>query len=136
MRVVFGPLARALDAAKRKLPLTFFLDDGSKKSRDEKRTGVESRCNRRGNVSSTSSSSSSFVDEIIANSEKNTRKKENKKRDILVSFEEEISVLTNWSFDAFQYVKNASKEKEDFPLARLFMTAFDIFAKGGIGESK
>ena len=52
------------------------------------------------------------------------------------SLEEEISVLTNWSFDAFQYVKNASKEKEDFPLARLFMTAFDILAKGGIGESK
>ena len=138
MRVVFGALAGALDLAKRKLPLTFFLDDGSKKSRDEKRTGVESRCHRRGNVSSTSSSSStsSFVDEIIANSEKNARKKEDKKRDVLVSFEEEISVLTNWSFDAFQYVKNASKEKEDFPLARLFMTAFDILAKGGIGESK
>ena len=64
MRVVFGALAGALDLAKRKLPLTFFLDDGSKKSRDEKRTGVQSRCYRRGNVSS----SSSFVDEIIANS--------------------------------------------------------------------
>ena len=88
MRVVFGALAGALDLAKRKLPLTFFLDDGSKKSRDEKRTGVESRCHRRGNVSS-SSSSSSFVDEIIANSEKNARKKEDKKRDVLVSFEEE-----------------------------------------------
>ena len=135
MRVVFGALAGALDAAKRKLPLTFFLDDGSKKSRDEKRNGVESRCHRRGNVSSTSSSSS-FVDEIIANSEKNTRKKENKKRDVLVSFEEEISVLTNWSFDAFQYVKNASKEKEDFPLARLFMTAFEKEALAKVSEKK
>ena len=57
------------------------------------------------------SSSSSFVDEIIANIEECV--KEDKKRDVLVSFEEDLW-LTNWSFDAFQYVKKHRKKKEDF----------------------
>ena len=116
---VLCAIVNALEKAKKKIPLSF------SNAKEEEKKNVEERLN--GNTSS----SLSFVDEII--NEKKKKRVYTNKNVSKESLEEELKELRNWSFDAFTYA--SSKDKE-FPLARLFMAAFDVFANGGVGERK
>ena len=117
---VLCAIVNALEKAKKKIPPLSFSN-----AKEEEKTNVEERLN--GNTSS----SLSFVDEII--NEKKKKRVDTNKNVSKESLEEELKELRNWSFDAFTYA--SSKDKE-FPLARLFMAAFDVFANGGVGERK
>lgn len=129
---VLCAVVNALDAAKKKLP--FFAGDKPATSmKTTEKKDVEFVCARE-----SLSPSLSFVDEIITTGAK-AEKKRNKNDEkhvwkAMESLEEEISALAKWSFDAFEYA-SFSREKK-FPLARLFMAAFDVLASGGVGERK